>query len=56
MVTVALLASVSCVVNFFVRLVRHGWKGLGGWEKAVAYIAISGALSPLILDFAFWAT
>lgn len=37
-VSVTILANAGCVVNFLFRLFKHGWKGLGGWEKAVLYI------------------
>ncbi|HET9863227.1 MAG TPA: hypothetical protein VFP37_07270 [Steroidobacteraceae bacterium] len=51
---VALLAAVVCIVNFLLRLRRHGWSNLNGWEKSVAYVAIAALVAPLLVDLVFW--
>ncbi len=48
-ISIAVLSAVIGVTNFFYRAYKYRWAGLIGWEKAVIYIALTVAASPLLV-------
>jgi len=52
--SVACIAIAVSLCAFVYRLYRHGWAGLVVWERAVVYVGLLAALSPVLLNVYFW--